>query len=301
MKLGAVSWCGGYHSGTNIGGTAVSYAVVADCTEPPSDAAFAGLDLAASHEVVEAATDPCFAAGCTGFQLDFDHYAWEFLQMLYSIGPITEANAGGEVGDLCFSETDGFTVPGTLYDVQRIWSNAAMRAGHDPCVPRTTTAPYFNAMPVLSDDIDFAVGAETTVSTKGVSVPVGQSRTVELDLYSDGDTGGPFKVSPYAIDLAGRQCVHVRVRPVIPSIEARSDRGPEWRKAVYSQSPAPGPRRSGQSSSSSRFSAPGARTGPSPYRSDGVRSATGHPERRHRLGDDGRRVPVSALPGQERV
>ena len=76
-----------------------------------------------------------------------------------------------------------------------------MRGGHDPCVPRTTTAPYFNAMPVLPDDIDFAVGAETTVSTKGVSVPVGQSRTVELDLYSDGDTGGPFNVSPLPIDL----------------------------------------------------------------------------------------------------
>jgi hypothetical protein len=111
------------------------------------------------------------------------------------------ANSGDEVGDLCFSEADGFTVPGTLYDVQRIWSNAAMRAGHDPCVPRTATAPYFNTLPVLPDDIDFAVDAETTVRTKGVSVPVGQSRTVELDLYSDGDTGGPFKVTLLLVDI----------------------------------------------------------------------------------------------------
>jgi hypothetical protein len=197
----AAPGCGGYHYGTNIGGTAVSYAVVADCTKPPSDAAFADLDLAASHEVVEAATDPCLTAGCTGFQVDSDHYVWRFLQMLNSSGPWSTANSGGEVGDLCFSEADGFTVPGTLYDVQRIWSNAAMRAGHNPCVPRTATAPYFNAMPVLPDDIDFAVDAETTVRTKGVSVPVGQSRTVELDLYSDGDTGGPFKVTLLLVDI----------------------------------------------------------------------------------------------------
>jgi hypothetical protein len=155
---------------------------VADCTQPPSDAAFAELDLVASHEVVEAGTDQCGAAGCTGFQLDIGHYAWRFVEMLHAIGPFNQINSGGEVADLCVSTADGFTLPGTLYDVQRIWSNAAMRGGHDPCVTRTATAPYFNAMPVLPDDIDFAVDADTTVRTKGVSVPVGQSRTVELDL-----------------------------------------------------------------------------------------------------------------------
>ncbi len=77
-------------------------------------------------------------------------------------------------------------------------------------------------MPVLPDDIDFAVGAETTVSTKGVSVPVGQSRTVELDLYSDGDTGGPFNVSLLSIDLeAANPSVPVHAPP---SLRLKLDR-----------------------------------------------------------------------------
>jgi hypothetical protein len=29
---------------------------------------------------------------------------------------------------------------------------------------------------------------------KGVKIPVGQSKTIELDLFSDGDTGGPWLV-----------------------------------------------------------------------------------------------------------
>ena len=32
-------------------------------------------------------------------------------------------------------------------------------------------------------------------TTKGVSIPVGQTKTVELDLYSDAPTSGPWKVS----------------------------------------------------------------------------------------------------------
>jgi hypothetical protein len=32
------------------------------------------------------------------------------------------------------------------------------------------------------------------VTTKGIKIPVGESRTIEVDLFSDGDTGGPWKV-----------------------------------------------------------------------------------------------------------
>src|SRR5262249_43709259 len=34
-----------------------------------------------------------------------------------------------------------------------------------------------------------------SITTKGVTIPVGQSKTVEVDLFSDGDTGGPWQVT----------------------------------------------------------------------------------------------------------
>ncbi len=99
------------------------------------------------------------------------------------------------MADLCETLSTQTSLPGTLFSGQRIWSNAAMRAGHDPCVPAPATEPYFNAMPVLPDDVDLVLGP-TTVRTRGVRVPLGQSRVVELDLYSDGDTGGPWSIFP---------------------------------------------------------------------------------------------------------
>lgn len=223
VLLGSVPWCGGgFHDGVNVGATVVSYAVVADCTDPPStasDAEFGDLDIAASHEVVEAVTDPCSDAGCTGYQLDFEHYVWGYLTGLLYGNPSNEPLFADEVADLCESYTDGFTVPGTLYNVQRIWSNVAMRGGHDPCSPRTTTTPYFNAMPVLPDDIDFAVTPQTSVRTKGIAIPVGQSRTVELDLYSDADTGGPFQVSTLLLSVGDRS-----ISINAPSLRVHMDR-----------------------------------------------------------------------------
>jgi hypothetical protein len=200
----ATPWCGAYHSATTVAGvvgaTPVVYAAVADCVSPPSDAAFAPLDLAASHEVAEAATDSCIG-GCQGFSVGFDQYAWSAIG-LFGSGPSLQVFGSGEVADLCETGDDGFTVPGTLFDVQRVWSNAAMRAGHDPCVPETHVgAPYFNAMPALPDAIDFALDANSSVETRGVQVPMGRSRVVELDLYSDADTHGPWNLTTITYDL----------------------------------------------------------------------------------------------------
>jgi hypothetical protein len=54
---------------------------------------------------------------------------------------------------------------------------------------------------------------------KGIAVPVGLSRTVELDLYSDADTGGPFQVSALLIGL-GSSGISVNA----PSLRAHLDR-----------------------------------------------------------------------------
>ena len=90
-----------------------------------------------------------------------------------------------------------FHPTGYDYTVQRVWSNKAAAAGQDPCVP-AAPGPYFNSAPVLDDTITMSLQGQS-VATKGVSIPIGQSKTIELDLFSDGPTGGPWTVQ--AIDL----------------------------------------------------------------------------------------------------
>lgn len=70
------------------------------------------------------------------------------------------------------------------FAVQRTWSNAAARAGHDPCVPALTT-PYLGAAPQLDELVTIDLGNQGGVSTRGVQVPLGMSKTVEVALFSD--------------------------------------------------------------------------------------------------------------------
>ena len=44
----------------------------------------------------------------------------------------------------------------------------------------------------MNDRLDYF---GTTVMTKGVTIPVGNSKTIEVDLFSDADTGGPWTVA----------------------------------------------------------------------------------------------------------
>src|ERR1041385_2462590 len=76
--------------------------------------------------------------------------------------------------------------------VQRTWSNASVAAGHDPCVPAPAT-PYVAAAPVF-DDITLTTHSGNTINTKGVMVPVGTSKTIEVDLFSDQPTDADFIV-----------------------------------------------------------------------------------------------------------
>jgi hypothetical protein len=142
-----------------------------------------------SHELIEAATDP-FPNDQTnaGYaQVDDNHIIWQFVL------------GGGEVGDMCAQNQDSFfKQPDIGNYVQRTWSNAQAAAGHNPCQP-SAGLPYFNSMPVLTDKV--TVGGQLT--TKGVTIPVGQSKTVEVDLFSDANTGAPWNVT--AIDAAQLQ------------------------------------------------------------------------------------------------
>ncbi len=171
---------GGYHNNIAINTTQyVAYAVVPNCGNFGGLTGINAITAPTSHELIEASTDPYPASDQAYGQVDDDHIFWMFFL------------GGGEVGDMCAQFSTSFYTPTDLgFAVQRTWSNAAAIAGHDPCVPADGT-PYFNTMPVLNDSV--SVGGQFT--TKGVTIPVGQSGTVELDLFSDAPTSGPWTVS----------------------------------------------------------------------------------------------------------
>jgi hypothetical protein len=177
---------GGYHSDTTSGTKTIPYAV--GCACPGFFGSAVGpLDertVALSHELVEAVTDP-FPASNPDFEItDRANLVWT-------------AVTGGEVADMCALNDDLAVVEqGSTYAVQRSWSNAAAKASMNPCVPAGTTAPYFNSYPAL-DTVNWdLVGAVT----RGVSVPIGSSKTIEVRLSSSGPTKAPWNVAAVDYD-----------------------------------------------------------------------------------------------------
>jgi hypothetical protein len=166
IEMGGAASCavfGGYHSA--VGG--VIYAVIPRCApyiawERTIDA----LTATVSHELVEAATDPVR----TGYAaIDPSDAAW---------GAFDE---GLELGDMCQRMNASTYLPADLgYAIQRTWSNAQAAAFQDPCVPPLpSAAPYFGAAPDMTT----------------LSIPLGQSRTIAIDLFSLAPTTGPWVVS----------------------------------------------------------------------------------------------------------
>jgi hypothetical protein len=175
---------GAYHSNIKLdtahGGALVSYAVIPRCSGGHAMSLVDTATASASHELIEAVTDPYPQTNAAYGQTDDDHIYWAF------------ALGGGEVGDLCAQDPTAFTkFPELNYTVQRTWSNASALAGHDPCVPLLPNVVYFNTVPELPDTITIGGGA---FSSAGVQVPVGMSKTIPLDFFSDAPTSGPWTI-----------------------------------------------------------------------------------------------------------
>lgn len=178
---------GAYHEeATAPTGEKVAYAVIPRC--PPFTAAltdFEELTSSTSHEWIEAVTDPFGQSTPAYAMTDPDTLVW-------NLWPL------GEVGDLCAQESAAFFKASFGYYVQRTWSNAAAAASHDPCVPAAGGEAYFNSAPVLDETVSIDVGTGPT-PTKGVKIPVGTKKTIDVDLFSDAPTSGPWTVQ--AVDV----------------------------------------------------------------------------------------------------
>jgi hypothetical protein len=174
---------GGYHSNATLpDNTDVAYAVIPRCTNFPPLMGIDAITGTESHELAEAATDPYPQTQPAYAQVDDAHFYWE------------RVLGGGEVGDMCAQFPGVWNKwPSISYTVQSIWSNQNALAGHDPCQP--SAAPvYFNAAPVLPDTVTISTFGQSVV-VKAVKIPVGMSRTIDVDLFSDGPTSGPFTVA----------------------------------------------------------------------------------------------------------
>jgi hypothetical protein len=177
---------GAYHESLALDamhqGLVVPYVVLPRCA---SIHGLSGIDMVtagASHELVEAVTDPTPSTIPAYGMLDEDHVYWAF-------------TFGAETGDLCAAAGDAYFKPqGLDYTVQRCWSNQSAAALHDPCVPAPAGKPYFNTSPVLPD-LHTTNLFGSAMHSHVVAIPVGQTRSVELDLWSDAATSGPWKVT----------------------------------------------------------------------------------------------------------
>jgi hypothetical protein len=169
-----------YHSFTaNSLDELIVYAVVS--YEPGDD-----MTYPASHELIEATTDPEFSAYAI---VDANDGAWG----LPLPGGSGLAAGSAELGDMCELYTSSAYVPPDLpFTVQRTWSNASAAASHDPCVPIPSGEVYFNSAIVPTDNVVIAGGLAIT---HGVKILASESRTIEIDLYSDAPTSGPWTLS----------------------------------------------------------------------------------------------------------
>jgi hypothetical protein len=180
---------GGYHYETEIAGKKIVYSVIPRCG---SFFGMSGIDVLTStsaHEFVEAATDPHAITDPAYAIPDQDH-------LIYALFPLSE------IGDMCTFNADSnqkLTDVGG-YMIQRSWSNAAAAAGRHPCVPNLAGDVYFNSAPVLNEKVYIDFGGGQAAVTKGVKIPVGKSKTVEIDLFSEGPTSGAWTVG--AVDTS---------------------------------------------------------------------------------------------------
>lgn len=174
----------GYHGDATIGVKEIPYAVVCECAgfDGPGIPVVESTTVAVSHELIEAATDPFVQSTPAFSQTDDPDAIWTLV-------------TGGEVADMCTYNTNTYVKPADVgFVVQRSWSNAAAKAGHNPCVP-ADPVPYFNAVPVLPDNVTLQYFGAW--HTKGIKIPLGQSADVEIDLFSDAPTAVPWTLQAW--------------------------------------------------------------------------------------------------------
>ena len=184
----------GYHYEADVGAGAntvtVPYALSCACPgfDGPGVTDLQERTIDMSHELIEAATDPFPDSDPAFAQEDDADIVWTFV-------------TDGELADMCeFNDDANVIPPGSTYMVQRSWSNVAAQSFQNPCVPVVTTSPYLNSFPQLGT-ISYDDGAEI-ISTQGINVKLGMTRTIDVALLSAGTVGRAWSVEADDYDAA---------------------------------------------------------------------------------------------------
>jgi hypothetical protein len=177
---------GGVDAGAGDPSKALLYIVTARCRQPGFDSADT-LTALLAHELVETATDPYVSdqleGGAAYRYLDEEHTLWG-----------TSLGSTNEIADLCNLGGTFWAPPSVGYTISRSWSNAAANQHHNPCVPTPPGEPYFNSFPQTPDSFNL-YATPSGLASRGVSLPIGTSKTVDVMLFSDAPTDGPWVVS----------------------------------------------------------------------------------------------------------
>ena len=183
-------YCGGrpraFHRALRLGKTTIPYAVMPRCGSE------AELTAAASHEIVEATTNP-----------DPARRGFAFVPSSSNLGFTA---AGVEPVDPCGLITmDRHWTSESGFTVQRVWSNRAAAQGHDPCVPAIPETTYVALVPHqptvrlqnLGESVQVAVQAASDRPVAGWGVSAldmwgtrDQQRYVEVTLDRSRVTAG---------------------------------------------------------------------------------------------------------------
>ena len=135
----------GFHSYFNDpGNQRVPYALIPDCIGSVQQ-----LEVTLSHELMEAASDPYV----TSYQISDPGNPWTYL--------------GGEVGDLCASNTNYAHDPSNQFSAQLIWSNSAAQAGQIPCIPWPPNLTYLQLSASPSAVVTVPAGTSTQITLTG--------------------------------------------------------------------------------------------------------------------------------------
>ncbi len=186
-KQGVLGFHDQYVDGSS--GKKIAYAVILHCFDFPGLSSADTMTTTTSHEIVEALTDPYVNSAPAYAGLASSYSNWGVYM------------PGLEVGDMCELFQSSIYTPVALgYSIQRSWSNVAAAAGHNPCVPTPVGAVYFNAIPVLTDTVSYydpTSSSSTPITASGVTIAVGSSRTIALQLFSDAPTSANWTVSAF--------------------------------------------------------------------------------------------------------
>jgi hypothetical protein len=137
-----------YHSEAHASGLDFSYAVMPSCGGETTEI----LQSAASHELIEAATD-AFPITAPAFQLREDPTDAWYANFSFEV----------EVGDMC--EAPDRTITEAGYTAQRSWSNAAAAAGGDPCVPGGDMPAFGTSGPTMPQIIPAGGSADLPLAS----------------------------------------------------------------------------------------------------------------------------------------